>query len=96
MPLRDTTGFGERVPREMIEADFEVAFNFVEMAKSESSDGNRELATQLLQKADGLLQDIRQRLRRMSASQRAEYDPRCERLSDAISDAGGPSLQIGE
>ena len=32
MPLRDKSGFGERVPRELIDADFEIAFSLMEMA----------------------------------------------------------------
>ena len=32
MPQRDTTGIGERIPRELIDADFTVAFSLVEMA----------------------------------------------------------------
>jgi hypothetical protein len=79
MPQRDTSGIGERVPRELIEADFSVAFSLVEMAESES-----QLASQLLQKAERMLDDIRARLMRMTVSQREEFEPRCTQLGEAI------------
>lgn len=88
MPLRDTSGFGERVPREMIEADFELAFNFVGMAKDEAGAGRKDLAARLLAKAEGLLEDIRNRLKRMRAEQREAFEPRCEELGRAIVGAG--------
>lgn len=87
MPLRDTSGFGERVPREMIEADFELAFNFVGMAKDEAGEGRKDLGEQLLRKAEDLLEDIRNRLLRMTAAQRETFEPRCEELSRAIAEA---------
>ena len=36
MPQRDTSGIGERVPIELIDADFTVALSLVEMAEGES------------------------------------------------------------
>jgi hypothetical protein len=65
MPQRDTSGIGERVPRELIEADFTVAFSLVDMAENESRRGNGQLASQLLQKAGRMLDDIRGRLLRI-------------------------------
>ena len=91
MPQRDTSGIGERVPREIIEADFEVAFNLVDMAKSESTD-NREIALQLLHKAEGMLEDIRTRLQRMTPAQREPFDKRCEELGHAIQGASWPGF----
>ncbi len=90
MPQRDTSGIGERVPRELIEADFEVAFSLVEMAQSE----NKQLASQLLGKADGMLNDIRARLERMTPPQKAVFEKRCEELSRAIEVAGLPGFGI--
>ena len=84
MPQRDTSGIGERVPRELIEADFSVAFSLVEMAESESRRNNGRLALQLLQKAEGMLEDIRGRLLRMTASQREAFEPRGAELGQAI------------
>ena len=85
MPQRDTSGIGERVPRELIDADFSVAFSLVEMAKEDS-----QLAPQLLQRAERMLNDIRGRLLRMTASQRESFEPRCAELDEAIALARAP------
>jgi hypothetical protein len=90
MPQRDTSGIGERVPRELIHADFTVAFSLVEMAKGESPGDNGELAAQLLQKAERMLDDIRGRLLRMTVSQREAFEPRCAELGEAIERARKP------
>ena len=84
MPQRDTSGIGERIPRELIDADFIVAFSLVEMAEGESRRDNEPLASQLLEKAERMLQDIRGRLLRMQASQREAFEPRCAELGEAI------------
>jgi hypothetical protein len=84
MPQRDTSGIGERVPRELIDADLTVAFSLVEMAEGESRGGNAQLAAQLLQKAQRTLDDIRGRLLRMTASQKEAFEPRCAELGEAI------------
>jgi hypothetical protein len=84
MPQRDTSGIGERVPRELIDADFTVAFSLVEMAQSELGRGNGQLAAQLLQKAGRMLDEIRGRLLRMAASQKETFEHRCTELGDAI------------
>jgi hypothetical protein len=90
MPQRDTTGIGERIPRELIDADFTVAFSLVEMAKDESGRGNGQLASQLLEKAARMLDDVRGRLLRMTASQKEGFEPRCAELGDAIERAKTP------
>jgi hypothetical protein len=87
MPQRDTTGFGERVPLALIDADFSVAFRMVEMAEEESGRGNAQLSSQLLQNARRTLNDIRERLLRMTASQKEPFDRRCEELDQAIKSA---------
>jgi hypothetical protein len=84
MPQRDTSGIGERVPRELIDADFTVASSLVEMAQEESRRGNGQLASQLLQKAERMLDDIRGRLLRMTVSQKEAFEPRCAELAEAI------------
>jgi hypothetical protein len=90
MPQRDTSGIGERVPRELIDADFTVAFSLVEMAESESLRDNGQLASQLLQKAERMLDDIRGRLLRMTAAQKEAFEPRCAELGNAIELAKTP------
>jgi hypothetical protein len=88
MPQRDTSGIGERVPRELIDADLTVAFSLVEMAEAESRGGNAQLAAQLREKAQRTLDDIRGRLLRMTASQKEAFEPRCAELGEAIERAG--------
>jgi hypothetical protein len=88
MPQRDTSGIGERVPRELIDADLTVAFSLVEMAEGESRGGNEQLAAQLRQKAQRRLDDIRGHLLRMTAAQREAFEPRCAQLGKAIELAG--------
>ena len=90
MPQRDTSGIGERIPRELIDADFGVAFSLVEMAKEESRRDNGQLSSQLLQRAEGMLNDIRGRLLRMTATQKEAFEPRCGELGKAIELARAP------
>jgi hypothetical protein len=90
MPQRDTSGIGERIPRELIDADFTIAFSLVEMAKGESRRENRPISSQLLQKAERMLDDIRGRLLKMTASQREAFEPRCTELARAIELAKAP------
>jgi hypothetical protein len=87
MPQRDTSGIGERVPRELIEGDFAVAFSLVEMAEAESRQDNGQVASQLLQKAEEMLNNIRERLLRMTAVQKEAFEPRCAKLGEAIESA---------
>jgi hypothetical protein len=95
MPQRDTSGIGERVPRELIDADFAVAFSLVEMAQGESRRNNGQLASQLLEKAERMLDDIRGRLLRMTASQKEAFETRCTELATAIELAKAPDSGIG-
>jgi hypothetical protein len=95
MPQRDTTGIGERVPRELIDADFTVASSLVEMAAEESRRGNGQLASQLLEKAERMLDDVRGRLVRMTAAQKEAFEPRCAELGEAIELAKGPDSGVG-
>jgi hypothetical protein len=90
MPQRDTSGIGERIPRELIDADFTVAFSLVEMAADEWRVGNGPLAAQLLQKAERMLDDVRGRLLRMTPSQKEAFEPRCAELGKAIDLAKTP------
>jgi len=90
MPQRDTSGIGERVPRELIDADFTVAFSLVEMAQGESRGDNGQLASQLLQKAERMLDETRGRLLRMTTAQKEAFEPRCAELSKAIELARKP------
>jgi hypothetical protein len=95
MPQRDTTGIGERVPRALLDGDFTIAFSLVHMAQDESRQGNTQLASQLLQRAEQMLEAIRDRLLRMTLSQKEEFEPRCAELSDAIELGKAPGTEIG-
>lgn len=75
------------MPRELIDADFTVAFSLVEMAESESQRGNGQLASQLLERAERMLDDIRGRLQRMTASQKEAFEPRCAKLAEDLNRA---------
>ena len=91
MPQRDTSGIGERVPRELIDADFGVAFSLVQMAEDERRRDNGHLASQLRERAERMLEDIQGRLLRMTPSQRAPFEERCAELAAAIRTAETPS-----
>ena len=93
MPQRDTSGIGERVPRELIDADFTIAFSLVEMAEGEAQRGNDPLAEQLLGKAQRMLDDVRGRLLRMSAAQKEAFEPRCAELEKAIARVREPETE---
>lgn len=81
MPLRDPSGIGERVPRELIHADFEVAASLIEMARQS---GDSKIASQLLQKAERMLADIRARLLKLTPAQREPLEARCQELEKAL------------
>ena len=72
------------MPRELIDADFTVAFSLVEMAQAELQRGNGQLASQLLERAERMLDDIRGRLQRMTTLQKEAFEPRCAKLAEAI------------
>jgi hypothetical protein len=91
MPQKDTTGIGERIPRELIDADFAIAFSLVQMAEDEHRRGNGPLALQLRQKAGRMLEDIKGRLLRMTASQKEPFELRCAELAAAMEIAETPS-----
>jgi hypothetical protein len=90
MPQRDTSGIGERIPRELIDGDFSVALSLVEMAEEESRRDNLQVASQLRQKAEEMLDNIRGRLLRLTPSQREAFEARCAELGEAIDRARAP------
>jgi hypothetical protein len=87
MPLRDKSGFAARFSPELIDADFEIAFSLVEMASTEACRGHTQLAPPLLQRAEGILGSIRERLLRLDASRTQPFEARCNELSEAIESA---------
>ena len=95
MPQRDTSGIGERIPRELIDADFAVAFSLVDMAVSESRRDNKPLALHLLLQAEQTLNNIRGRLLSMTAAQKEAFEPRCTELGEAIEIAKASDSAVG-
>jgi hypothetical protein len=57
------------------------------MAATESNRGNVRLTSQLLQRAEGILGSIRERLVRLDASRSQPIEVRCVKLSEAIESA---------
>jgi hypothetical protein len=84
MPQRDTSGIGERIPRELIDAEFTIAFSMVEMAEGEGRPGHSGPTSPLLEKAGQMLANIRERLSRMTHTHKEVFEPRCAELSEAI------------
>lgn len=91
MPQKDTTGIGERIPRELIDADFTIAFSLIQMAEDEHRRGDGRLASELRQKAERMLHDIKGRLLRMTVEQKEPFELRCAELAAAIEIAETPS-----
>jgi hypothetical protein len=52
----------ERITRELIEADFEIAFNLIDLSQVEVERGDRPSASRVLQDADDIFRDIERRL----------------------------------
>jgi len=65
MPLRD------RVELAFVEADVEIGFNLVDLAGGSDAPA----AARILQDADGVLDDIDERLSRLGDSDRASFAP---------------------
>jgi hypothetical protein len=81
MPQRDPSGIGERVPRELIHADFEVVSSLIEMARQTE---NPSISSQLLQKAERMVADIRARLLKLTPAQREPFEARCRELEEVL------------
>ena len=52
----------ERITRELIEADFEIAFNLIDLSQAELERGDRPSASRALQDAEDVFLDIERRL----------------------------------
>jgi hypothetical protein len=64
-----------RIKVEFVEADVEIGFNLVDLARQESKSGDSSLFLRILDDADGVLADIDQRLGRLSSADRASFGP---------------------
>ncbi len=63
----------ERIPREMIEADFEIAFNLIDLAQTEQSDA--AWGARAMGDAEDVLMDIERRLEVLGARERQPFGP---------------------
>ncbi len=52
----------ERITRELIEADFEIVFNLIDLSQAELERGDRPAASSVLQDAEDVFRDIERRL----------------------------------
>jgi len=64
-----------RIEVEFVEADVEIGFNLVDLARQESNAGDASSVTRILEEADRVLADIDQRLAHLSNAGRASFGP---------------------
>jgi hypothetical protein len=74
----------ERISRELIEADFEIAFSLVDMAHEETEEGDLASAGHALHDADDVFLDIERRLRLIKSPVQQSFDPLIGELRRAI------------
>jgi len=75
----------ERIPREMIEADFEIAFNLIDLAQTGQSDG--AWGARAVGDAEDVLLDIERRLEVLENRDRLPFDPLLGELKRQIAAA---------
>lgn len=74
----------ERISKELIEADFEIAFSLVDMVHEETEDGDLASAGRALHDADDVFLDIERRLRLIKSFDQQSFVPLVEELRRAI------------
>ena len=74
----------DRFLTELIEADFEIAFNLVDMAEEQFHEGDRAIASRALHDADEVWLDIQRRLYAMGREKGQPFDPLVGELNRAI------------
>ena len=74
----------ERISKELIEADFEIAFNLVDMAGEESTQGEFASATRALHDAEDVFADIERRLTVINDYDRQSFAPLLGELKRAL------------
>lgn len=68
-------GASARIPVELVEADFEIAFNLVDMAETEASLGDRARASRAIDDAEEVFRDIETRLLRLGTPGSQPFTP---------------------
>ena len=74
----------ERISKELIEADFEIAFSLVDMVHEEAEEGDLALASRALHDVEGVLLDIERRLRLIESQDQQSFDSLMGELRRAI------------
>ena len=77
----------DRLEVEFVEADVEIGFNLVDMARTELSGGNQPLASRVLRDAESVFEDIECRLERAGARNRESFGPLVQELRREIDKA---------
>lgn len=65
----------ERIPRELIEADFEIAFNLIDLGQAETQESDGAWAARAVRDAEEVLLDIERRLAILGTVERQPFDP---------------------
>ena len=84
-----------RTEVEFVEADVEIGFNLVDLARQESKDGDSSLVARILDDADGVLADIDQRLSRLGHAGRAPFGPLVAELRREVEHAKSRNSRPG-
>ena len=79
----------ERIPKELIEADFEIAFTLIDMSLAEFDHGHHESASRALHDAGDVLTDIERRLKLIGTYDQQSFEPLVGELKRALSLAQG-------
>ena len=74
----------ERISRELVEADFEIAFSLVDMVHEQTEEGDLACATRALHVADDVFLDIERRLQLMKSPDQQSFDPLVGELRRAL------------
>lgn len=74
----------ERIEVEFLEADVETGFTLVDMADEQAELGNSAMAARTLKSVDAVLNDIEQRMERLSRGQRSPFESLVEELRHQI------------
>ncbi len=75
----------ERIPIELIEADFEIAFNLVDMFQAEFEKADRASASRALGDAEDVFEDIERRLTLIGRANSQTFDELTGELKRMIS-----------
>jgi hypothetical protein len=75
MPNDPGVPMRSRIEVEFVEADVEIGFNLVDLARQESSGGDSSFVARILADAGAVLTDIDQRLCHLGNSDRAAFGP---------------------